>query len=176
MTRLQHLLDFLSHPTEYQLRMSPLAFRVTTNVLLAAFTAAYVLLVVYIGEHKNLNWGRAYGLYAIGRVIVWGSPVLLTVFVPLAIIGSLRSKPTQGWILSFSVCALITLGISLALFYQASTAPDYVKLGQIISVLSLIGTVPGAGFFIWLCTWVADYERDIRYGDKVISLTKRPSR
>ena len=173
MTRLQHLLDFLSHPSEYQLRMSPLAFRVTTNVLLAAFTAAYALLVVYIGEHKNLNWGQLYG---IGRVIVWGSPVLLTVFVPLAIIGSLRSKPTQGWILSFSVCALITLAISLAIFYQASTAPEFVLFGQIVAVLSLIGTVPGAGFFIWLYRRVADYERDIRYGDKVISLTKRPSR
>lgn len=173
MTRLQHLLDFLSHPSEYQLRMSPLAFRVTTNVLLAAFTAAYALLVVYIGEHKNLNWGQLYG---IGRVIVWGSPVLLTVFVPLAVIGSLRSKPTQGWILSFSVCALITLAISLAIFYQASTAPEFVLFGQIVAVLSLIGTVPGAGFFIWLYRRVADYERDIRYGDKVISLTKRPSR
>ena len=100
----------------------------------------------------------------------------LTVTLTLSIIGSLRSKPTQGWILSFSVCALITLGITLALFYQATTSPELVGFGQFLALLSLIGTLPGAGFFIWLCTWVADYERDIRYGDKVISLTKRPSR
>ena len=176
MTRL-FCVDCLSHPFEYSTSYDPprLQGDHQRSPRIPHFTAAYALLVVYIGEHKNLNWGQLYG---IGRVIVWGSPVLLTVFVPLAVIGSLRSKPTQGWILSFSVCDRLDHAGDIAgdWFYQASTAPEFVLFGQIVAVLSLIGTVPGAGFFIWLYRRVADYERDIRYGDKVISLTKRPSR
>ena len=150
----------LSHPDRYELRASPFVYRLLSNILIAAGTAFYAVTVLYLAVHKNMGWTGPSLTPPLPELVAWGLPRLLMVFVPLAVVSSIPRKFAQGWVLSLTVCTLITLGISVALFYQASTEPsgDFVGFGQFLAVASLVGTLPGAGFFIWLSTLASEYK------------------